>query len=185
MTLFNRHVMKNDWSRTHLLRSHRHLVFDNAEEDTPSAHMLVRQWLDDRTAALDSALIVSDDDAGYRTFLGADPQGTAGLAAKCDQRIHLVSSFIMSPAVADLVPQVARAINPRLARAGAQPGIQEDQVMMRHRSPVEPVIQSAAFQEQHFAEDDLGDRAARPSPCPTRSASTPRCCAGRPGRSTA
>ncbi len=110
-------MLKNDWSRTHLLRSHRHLVFDNAEEDTPSAHMLVRQWLDDRTAALDSALIVSDDDAGYRTFLGADPQGTAGLAAKCDQRIHLVRSFIMSPAVADLAPQVARAINPRLARA--------------------------------------------------------------------
>ncbi len=146
VTLFNRHVMKNDWSRTHLLRSHRHLVFDNAEEDTPSTHMLVRQWLDDPTAALDSALIVSDDDAGYRTFLGADPQGTAGLAAKCDQRIRLADSYIMSPEVAGLIPQVARAINPRLARAGAgQPAFEADQVVS------EP-IQSPAFQEFHFAD---------------------------------
>jgi hypothetical protein len=159
VTLFNRHVMKNDWSRTHLLRSHRHLVFDNAEEDTPSAHMLVHQWLDDRTAALDSALIVSDDDAGYRTFLGADPQGTAGLAAKCDRRIHLPSSFIMSPAVADLVPQIMRAVNPRLARtSGAQLGIQEDQVVDAPIDmPVTPAIHSAAFQKQHFAEDDRVD----------------------------
>ncbi|MFN8467625.1 MAG: AAA family ATPase [Caldilineaceae bacterium] len=164
VTLFNRHVMKNDWSRTHLLRSHRHLVFDNAEEDTPSAHMLVRQWLDDRTAALDSALIVSDDDAGYRTFLGADPRGTDGLAAMCDQRIHLLSSFIMSPHVADLVPQVARAINPRLARAGAQAGIQEDQAV---DAPLEPAIQSAAFQEQHFTEDDpQGDQSGSPFAVP-------------------
>ena len=146
VTLFNRHVIKNDWSRTHLLRSHRHLVFDNAEEDTPSTHMLVRQWLDDRTAALDSALIISDDDAGYRTFLGADPQGTAGLAAKCDRRIRLADSYIMSPEVAGLIPQVTRAINPRLARAGAgQPAFEEEQVL-------DEPIQSPAFQEFHFAD---------------------------------
>jgi DNA helicase IV len=29
--LFNRHVLTNDWSRTHLFRSHRHLIFDNIE----------------------------------------------------------------------------------------------------------------------------------------------------------
>ncbi len=141
VTLFNRHVMKNDWSRTHLLRSHRHLIFDNAEEDTPSAHMLVRQWLEDRSASLDSALIVSDDDAGYRTFLGADPAGMPGLAAVCEQRIQLAESYVMSREVASLVPQVARAINPRAARSGgALSGLEEQ------------VIGSPAFQELHFAD---------------------------------
>ena len=38
VTLFNRHVMTNDWSRTHLLRSHRHLVFDNAEGHAQRPH---------------------------------------------------------------------------------------------------------------------------------------------------
>jgi hypothetical protein len=146
VTLFNRHVMKNDWSRTHLLRTHRHLVFDNAEEDTPSAHMLVRQWLEDRSAALDSALVIADDDAGYRTFLGADPQGTSGLAAKCDQRIYLANSYIMSAEVAGLVPQVAHAINPRLARVGgAPPDRQEEEV-------VGAPIASPALQEFRFAD---------------------------------
>ena len=95
---------------------------------------------------LDSALIVSDDEAGYRTFLGADPQGTAGLAAKCDQRIRLAESYIMSPAVAGLVPQVARRHQPAPdAVGGAQTDLQEGQVIG------EP-IQSPAFQEFRFAD---------------------------------
>lgn len=118
VVLFNRDVLNNPWSRTHLLRSYRHLVFDNAEEDTPSAHGLVKTWLQDPGARLDSALIVSDDDAGYRTFLGADPGGMEELVKLCEQHIQLEGSHIMSPAVANLAPQIVRIINGRSPRAG-------------------------------------------------------------------
>lgn len=83
--LFNRHILVNDWSRTHLLRDHRHLIMDNAEEQNAVAHDLVRLWL----PALDSALVIVDEDAGYRLFLGADPEGAAQLAAICDQQVHM------------------------------------------------------------------------------------------------
>ena len=64
---------------------------------------------------------------------------------KCDQRIRLAESYIMSPAVASLVPQVARH-QPRLTRiGGAQTDLQEEQVIG------EP-IQSPAFQEFRFAD---------------------------------
>ncbi|MBK8045872.1 MAG: AAA family ATPase [Anaerolineales bacterium] len=68
--VFNRQVLHHPWSRTHLFRSHRHIIFDNAEEDTPSAHRLVLEWL----PQLASGLIIVDDGAGYRSFLGADPR---------------------------------------------------------------------------------------------------------------
>ena len=98
VTLFNEQVLTNEWSRTHLLRTHRHLVYDNAEEDTLSAHRLVEQWL----PVLESALIIADDDGGYRTFLGADPQGVDTLANACAVQQRLDNSFVMSPAIEHL-----------------------------------------------------------------------------------
>ncbi|MCB0052243.1 MAG: hypothetical protein KDE24_22170, partial [Caldilinea sp.] len=98
VTLFNEQVLTNEWSRTHLLRTHRHLVYDNAEEDTLSAHRLVEQWL----PVLESALIIADDDGGYRTFLGADPQGVDTLANACPVQQRLDNSFVMSPAIEHL-----------------------------------------------------------------------------------
>ncbi|MBX3010315.1 MAG: AAA family ATPase [Caldilineaceae bacterium] len=90
--LFMRHVLTNDWSRTHLFRSQRHLIFDNLEEDTYSAHQLVQQWL----PHLDSALLIADSEAGFRLFLGADPEGAAALAEQCDERLQLTTSYLMS-----------------------------------------------------------------------------------------
>lgn len=128
VVLFNRHVMANPWSRTHLLRTHRHLVFDNAEEDTPSAHLLVQGWLQDSVGKLDSALILADDDAGYRTFLGADPAGMADLARGCEQRIRLSGSYTMSPTVAGLIPQVVRLINPATLRGDSSQAALDDEL---------------------------------------------------------
>lgn len=104
--LFNRCVLENEWSRTHLLRGHRHLIFDNAEEDTRSAHKLVQVWM----PRLDSALIISDSDAGYRLFLGADPAGASELAQLCEQQIAVAQSKIMSNEVAHLAEKVRRMI---------------------------------------------------------------------------
>jgi hypothetical protein len=105
--LFNRQVLTNDWSRTHLFRSHRHLIFDNIEEDTVSAHRLALQWL----PHLESALLISDDDAGFRVFLGADPAGVPALVAACDRQLRLTASHIMSPDLLDLTSQISATLS--------------------------------------------------------------------------
>lgn len=107
--LFMRHVLTNDWSRTHLFRSQRHLIFDNLEEDTRSAHQLVHQWL----PHLDSALLIADSEAGFRLFLGADPEGVAELAAQCPQRVHLTTSYIVSAPVARLEQRIDQRLRGR------------------------------------------------------------------------
>ena len=106
VTLFNDQVLTNDWSRTHLLRAHRHLIYDNAEEDTLSAHRLVGLWL----PMLESALIIADDDGGYRTFLGADPQGVQTLADACPAPERFDSSFLMAPAIVALNRRIDRLL---------------------------------------------------------------------------
>jgi hypothetical protein len=96
--LFNQQVLVNPWSRTHLFRSHHHLIFDNFEEDTRTAHALVEQWLPE----LESALIVLDEDGGYRLFLGADPAGAEALRT-AQAAVHpasvetLQESHVMTP----------------------------------------------------------------------------------------
>ncbi|HXF62371.1 MAG TPA: hypothetical protein VNK95_12185, partial [Caldilineaceae bacterium] len=107
--LFNRHVLTNEWSRTHLFRSYRHLIFDNLEEDTAVAHTLVKQWL----PSLESALLLYDEDAGYRVFLGADPEGAEELASVCEEHIRLTSSYLMSPQIAQLGRQVDATVRGR------------------------------------------------------------------------
>ncbi len=98
--LFNEQVMGNPWSRTHLFRSHSHLVFDNFEEDTRTAHDLVEQWLPE----LESALILLDEDGGYRIFLGADPTGAEAMrhawsAEDPASVAALDKSYVMTPTV--------------------------------------------------------------------------------------
>ncbi len=62
---------------------YRHLLVDNAEENVPVAHDFVARLL----PGLDSALLVCDESGGYRTLLGADPDGALALRRLC--RSHL------------------------------------------------------------------------------------------------
>ena len=104
--LFNEQVLNNEWSRTHLFRSHRHLVMDNAEEDTFASHRLVRSWL----PHLESSLILSDDDGGYRLFLGAAPENAATLADACTLRLRLPVQHVTPPSLVRMAGLVDRAI---------------------------------------------------------------------------
>jgi hypothetical protein len=117
--IFNEHVLTNPWSRTHLFRTHRHLIYDNAEEDTRSAHQFVAAWL----PHLDGALIIADSDAGYRTFLGADPQGVGELRDLCDVQTIMDGSYIMTPAVAHVARRVDGIFDAR-RRAPSQPPVE-------------------------------------------------------------
>lgn len=117
--IFNEHVLTNPWSRTHLFRTHRHLIYDNAEEDTRSAHQLVAAWL----PHLDSALIIADSDAGYRTFLGADPQGVNELRDLCDVQTVMDESHIMTPSIAHVARRVDGVFDAR-RRTLSQPPVE-------------------------------------------------------------
>jgi len=92
---FTRHVWPQPECKAYLLRRYRYLIADNLEEDVPVAHDLLREWL----AQAASALLVYDQDGGFRTYLGADPQGAQALADLCEQRVTLDTSFVASPAV--------------------------------------------------------------------------------------
>lgn len=106
MQIFLQEILENEWCRTHLFRSFRHLVFDNAEEETFAAQELVRRWL----PHLDSALILVDEDGGYRAFLGADPRNAERLARFTDSRARLPSSRSMAPGLSSMIGRINRAI---------------------------------------------------------------------------
>jgi superfamily I DNA/RNA helicase len=114
--LFESQVLANDWSRTHLFRSQRHLVMDNAEEDTHAAQSLVRRWI----SHLESALIAVDEDAGYRVFLGANPEGAAALSKICDQRLALTESHVMPRSLERMTQIVDKTVRGRSAAQAAQ-----------------------------------------------------------------
>lgn len=110
--LFYRHALNNEWSRTHLFRSHRHLIFDNVEEANAVAHDLVAAWI----PHLDSALIVIDEDASYRAILGADPIRAQQLADVCTEVIRLTETPNISPALQVMAQRVEQAIHGRNRR---------------------------------------------------------------------
>ncbi len=111
LELFRDHLWKPGGAgRAHLQHEYRHLIVDNLEETTPVEHDILREWLPE----LDSALLIMDDEAGYRTFLGADPGSAAGLQEFCD-RVEKLDTPVTPHAVLENITN-------RLGRALKRPG---------------------------------------------------------------
>lgn len=104
--VFSRTLLANDWCRTQLFRSYDHLIADNLEEDTPVAHDLLQRWLPD----LKSALLIYDADAGYRVFLGADPDSARQLQNACAQQAALTVNQVSSEDVQMLAAALTRQV---------------------------------------------------------------------------
>jgi hypothetical protein len=102
--------------RGYLQNTYRHLLVDNLEEDTPTMHDLLADWLPD----LESALLIFDTDAGYRSYLGADPVGAYRLKAMADHRRVLDRSFVSRTGIQAMSAMLADCIRPD--RPGALPG---------------------------------------------------------------
>ncbi len=131
---FARHVWSQPECKAYLLRRYRHLIVDNLEEDIPVAHDLLRDWL----VHVASALLVYDQDGGFRTYLGADPQGARTLAELCEQQVTLDTSFVSSPAVQALSSGLLRqAPLVRADRAASRPALEQ-------------LDQSLAAMQEHF-----------------------------------
>jgi superfamily I DNA/RNA helicase len=108
LDVFLQHLWPAPLCQEYLLETYRHLLVDNLEEDTPVAHDLLAEWL----PHTDSALLIYDQQAGYRRFLGADPDSAYTLKALCDQQMVLEESFINSQAMLTFAAQLGRAISP-------------------------------------------------------------------------
>jgi len=103
---FTRFIWPLPLGRTYLQSTYRHLIADNVEEDTPVAHDILAEWLQ----ACDSALVIHDDDAGFRRFLGADPDDALRLRDHCDTTLEFEHSYVMSPDLAALGAELARSM---------------------------------------------------------------------------
>ncbi len=109
MEIFQHHLWSQPLCRNYLQRTYRHLIVDNIEEDTPAAHDLLLDWLPNCA----SVLVVYDQDAGYRQFLGADPESAYRLKELCPQQITLEHSFVASPAAQMLGQTLVDALHYR------------------------------------------------------------------------
>jgi hypothetical protein len=92
--------------RNYLLRTYRHLFVDNLEEDTPVTHDLLRAWLPEA----ESAFLIYDQQAGYRRFLGADPEGGRALRQLCERQVALDHSWVNSPAMEAFGEALSRSL---------------------------------------------------------------------------
>lgn len=95
---FVKHLWHSPLCRQYLQRSYRHLIVDNIEEDTPLSHDILKDWLAD----FDSALILFDEDAGYRFFLGADVTSALSLKNGCEKTIRFEHSLVSQPGIEQL-----------------------------------------------------------------------------------
>lgn len=104
--IFCSYLWQDPICRAYLFGTYRHMIADNIEEDTPYTHDLLHEWL----LNADSGLVIYDEDAGYRRFLGADPQTALALADLCQTHVRFDQSFVQSPEVAQLTDLLDRAL---------------------------------------------------------------------------
>lgn len=93
LQIFTNHLWHEPACREYLTGQYRHLIYDNVEEDYPIAHDLVLDWL----PAFSSALMIMDDEAGYRSFLGADPVSANRFADSAVNNVKFTEPIITPP----------------------------------------------------------------------------------------
>jgi hypothetical protein len=104
--IFIQYVWPNSLCKEYLTNTYRHLIVDNIEEDVPITHDLLSEWL----AECASAVLIYDDNAGFRRFLGASPSTGYAIQQLCDSSYHFIESFVMSPPVSRLSEILGNAL---------------------------------------------------------------------------
>ncbi len=100
---FIQQLWPHDVPRAYLTRRYKHIIADNLEEDTPVTHQLLREWL----PGCHSALLIYDEAASYRRFLGADEVSAESLQELCTTTYELDATRVMSPAVESLLVEIS------------------------------------------------------------------------------
>jgi len=100
--LFSRLLARPDFQETFFNRR-THLIVDHVEEEPALTHDLIRSWL----PHLEGALLLYEQDSGYRVFLGADPLGASKLKSACDGALTLSQSYVTTPEIENLHRDIA------------------------------------------------------------------------------
>lgn len=116
MEIFTKSLWQNPVCRDYLQSCYQHLIYDNVEEDPPIAHDLIREWL----PVFESAMLIYDQDAGYRRFLGADPQTGHDLVNECTDYDIFSDSFVSDPAMQAFSTQLGMALDRPVEETGAR-----------------------------------------------------------------
>lgn len=122
VSLFLDHLWQQPAPRAYLTERYTHLIVDNLEEDTPATHQLLRDWL----PSCRSALLLYDEEAGYRRFLGADDLSALQLSELCDTQANLQTSRVMTAPVQALLSELRSLLegaDEAPAQANAQPAL--------------------------------------------------------------
>ena len=106
LEVFSRYLWSEPACRQYLSGQYRHLIYDNLEEDVPVAHDILEDWLPD----FDSCLLIYDSFAGYRRFLGADPDSGYRLKAACPLHFELDTSQVTTPELYQLEQLLTSAL---------------------------------------------------------------------------
>jgi hypothetical protein len=119
--VFWNHLWKSAACQKYLTDLYKHLIIENIEEDIPITHDLISEWVPNS----ESTLVIYDNEAGYRRFLGADPVGALLLKKICPERIVFSDSYVTSPEIKTLSLHIKKSllhkptplskIDPRLA----------------------------------------------------------------------
>ncbi len=128
--IFKNILWRNDQARSYLTQTYRHLIYDNVEEDVSASHDILDEWLPE----FDSALLLYDQGAGYRKFLGGDPASGYDLNRRCEAVIELNESFVSSSNVIQLSNAMIAAITNQseIEADGSQPPME---FIMTHFHP--------------------------------------------------
>jgi superfamily I DNA/RNA helicase len=104
--IFHRHLWPAALCREYLTHQYQHLIYDNAEEDVPVTHDLLLEWL----PTFSSALIIQDQDSGFRSFMGADPGSAQRFLTACQRQVEFKTSLVQSESVSLFHQQLKQAI---------------------------------------------------------------------------
>jgi superfamily I DNA/RNA helicase len=118
--MFYRHLWPTAGLRRYLTEHYRYLLVDNIEEDTPFAHTVLADWLPHTT----EAVLVHDEDAGYRIFLGASRHTAAKLQTLANETLTFTQSHVAPPPVLALGRHLSRLILGESATQNSSPNLQ-------------------------------------------------------------
>ena len=106
VSLFMDRLWNVEAPRRYLTGRFAHVIADNIEEDTPATHRLLETWLPECR----SAMFIYDTQAGYRRFLGADEVNALTIKEKCETRVSLDDTRVMSADTQALLNEVHNAM---------------------------------------------------------------------------
>jgi hypothetical protein len=107
---FYQHLWPVEGVYQFLTGRYRHLIVDNIEEDTPFAHAVLGKWL----PTTESALLVNDEEAGFRIFLGANWRTAQALAGASDETTQMTASHVAAADMLNFGQRLAQVLLNRM-----------------------------------------------------------------------